>query len=304
MSNKIKQAQLAQTARSSGERREMLINNRTTAFWFYPATNRKAKAQSLVMVHGYRGNHHGLEAIAGAIENCDVYIPDLPGFGESQPFATEHTIDNYAAWLNSFLTGLNLKQKPHLLGHSFGSIVVSAYAASFDGIATLILENPVSAPALQGPKAALTRLAKTFFWFAGALPERLGLAVLTSWPMVRGMSILMTKSRVADLRSWIHAQHDANFNDFADRRVALEGYAASISKCVGDFASEFKAPTLMLIGSKDDITSVDQQVGLYDALPVDSTRLVEFTDVGHLTHYEVPADVANAIEEWVGDQVA
>lgn len=39
------------------------------------------------MVHGFRGDHHGLEAIALAMvridPTCHVVIADLPGFGES-----------------------------------------------------------------------------------------------------------------------------------------------------------------------------------------------------------------------------
>ncbi|MEN9749696.1 MAG: hypothetical protein RL149_774, partial [Actinomycetota bacterium] len=266
-----------------------------------PAQNRKSKKQSLVMIHGYRGNHHGLEAIAGAIENIDVYIPDLPGFGKSEPLLGIHSIEAYAKWLHEFLLALNFKTKPHLLGHSFGSIVCSAYAAKYRNIATLILENPVASPALEGPKAALTVIAKAFFWFASKLPETLGEGILKSWPMVRGMSIVMTKSRKPQLRRWIHAQHDANFNDFANRRVALEGYAASISNCVSDFAAKFRVPTMLMIGEKDDITSVEQQMQLFEALPGETTRLVQFADVGHLTHYEIPNQIAAAIEEWVSD---
>ncbi|MEN9749533.1 MAG: hypothetical protein RL149_611, partial [Actinomycetota bacterium] len=71
----IEQAELSQLAATRGERREVEVEGSLVAYWFYPAQNRKSKKQSLVMIHGYRGNHHGLEAIAGAIENIDVYIP-------------------------------------------------------------------------------------------------------------------------------------------------------------------------------------------------------------------------------------
>lgn len=297
----LTQANLAKLASARGEKRTLIVAGNEVAYWFYPAQNRKSNKQNLVMVHGYRGNHHGLEAIAGAIEHLDLYIPDLPGFGQSAPLDGTHSIASYAKWLQEFILALELKSKPHLLGHSFGSIVCSAYASKYRDIATLILENPVAAPALEGPKAALTLVAKGFFWFASKLPEPLGLGILKSWPMVRGMSIVMTKARKTQLRRWIHAQHDANFNDFANRRVALEGYAASISNCVGDFAPLFSVPTLMLIGGKDDITSVEQQMLLFEALPIASSRLVQFDGVGHLTHYEIPEQIAATIEEWVSD---
>lgn len=297
----LKQDELAQGARARGQRREAKLSLGTTAYWYYPAAKRTAKTESLIMIHGYRGNHHGLEAIAGAITDLDIYIPDLPGFGKSAALRVEHSIANYAKWLSSFIDALELKKKPHLLGHSFGSIVVSAFAAKFDKISSLILENPVAAPALKGPKALTTAIAKAFFWFAEALPERFGNGLLKSWPMVRGMSVIMTKSRNAELRRWVHAQHDDNFNDFASRRVALEAYDASISNCVSDFAPKFKVPVLMLIGERDDITTVKQQQALFDIIETEDVRMLAFEKVGHLTHYEIPEAIAKAIEEWVSD---
>lgn len=298
MSSQLNQARLAEIARGSSERKVVKIDGCTTTYWYYAARSTNKSPRALVFIHGYRGNHHGLEAIAGAIEHSDIYIPDLPGFGQSEAFANQHNIEHYAKWLDAFLDALNLKEKPHLLGHSFGSIVVSAYAASFDGIKTLILENPVASPALKGPKAAMTAIAKGFFWLAGALPESMGDAILKSWPMVRGMSVVMTKSRMRELRGWVHQQHDENFNDYASRRVALEGYSASISSCVSDFADSFKVPALMLVGERDDITSIPQQKRLFARLTVAGSEFESFAKVGHLTHYEIPVEIGLAIERW------
>lgn len=299
MSAKLRQSHLATAARERGQRREMLVNGRTSAIWFYPA--QKRASATLVMIHGYRGNHHGLEAIAGSLTDFDVYIPDLPGFGQSQPLATKHSVDEYAAWLDALIRELKLANKPHLLGHSFGSIVVSAYAAKFDGIESLILENPVSSPALSGPRAFASVATNSFFGLAGALPEAAGNWLLKSWPMVRGMSVIMAKTRNRQLRAWIHQQHDANFSDFANRAVALEGYSASVSNCVADYAPNFKVPVLMLVAELDDITTVKQQRELFESLDVEVSQLVEFGEVGHLTHYEIPEQIADSISKWVAE---
>jgi pimeloyl-ACP methyl ester carboxylesterase len=80
---------------------------------------------------------------------------------------------------------------------------------------------------------------------------------------------------------------------------ALQAYAASISQCVGDFSLAFKRPVLMLIGQRDDITSVSEQNKLFESLKVSGSEIVEFDSVGHLTHYEVPRGVASAIEQWM-----
>lgn len=287
---------LSQTARARGVRHTVEVMQTQTSYWYYPATNQSAPI--IVLIHGYRGNHHGLEAIAGGLTEFNLIIPDLPGFGASEPLNVEHSIENYSWWLGEFLANLRLAEKPHLLGHSFGSIVVSHHAAHGANIRTLILENPVSAPALKGPNAPITAVAQSFFKLAEVLPNRAGLGILKSWPMVRGMSILMTKSWRRTLRKWVHAQHDENFNDFANRAVAIEGYRASISHCVAEYSPAFAVPTLVLIGSKDDITSPKQQAAMARTIKVEH-ELVEFAGVGHLTHYEIPDLIAESIGKFV-----
>lgn len=288
--------ELARTALARGEAREAIVADTATRYWFYPATNRQAR--TLVFIHGYRGNHHGLEAIAGALPDFNIVIPDLPGFGKSAPFAGDLTVASYVEWLADFIELIGAQAhsaaKPVLVGHSFGSIISAAFAADHDSISHLVLINPVSAPALEGPKAALTQLVRLMFWLSGVLPLKTGLRILKSWPMVRGMSIVMTKSWNRDLRSWVHQQHDQNFNDFANRKVAIDGYSASISHNVGEYAPEFKVPTTLIIGSKDDITSVKQQEAMAATIPVEWT-LTNLHGVGHLTHYEKPFEVAAAI---------
>ena len=290
---------LARRALDRSKAHSMEVLDTVTRYWSYPSANAEAKV--IIFIHGYRGNHHGLEAIAGALEDFNVIIPDLPGFGESSPFAGDHTIEQYATWLGAFIEKLSPKEKPILLGHSFGSIVCAAFASKSNAIDLLILENPVSAPALKGPNAPLTKIAQGFFALAGKLPLNKGEWLLKSWPMVRGMSIIMTKTWNRELRKWIHAQHDANFNDFSNRRIAIEGYRASISRNVSDYAMHFKVPTLLIIGSRDDITSPKQQFAMATKIPV-AHSISQHMGVGHLTHYEIPKDVAQDIRRFVEQQ--
>ena len=288
--------ELALLASQRSEENEIEILGSITTFWKYPSNNPKAK--SIVFVHGYRGNHRGLEAIAGALADFNIYIPDLPGFGKSQPLNLEHSIQNYSDWLSDFLVALNLEERPILLGHSFGSIICSDYAAQHDAIEFLILENPVSAPALKGQNAPLTRIAQGFFAIADGLPLSVGEKLLKSWPMVRGMSILMTKTRNLELRQWVHKQHDENFNDFASRQVVIEGYRASISNDVSDYAEQFRVPTLLIIGDRDDITSPKKQYEMAKKIRCVHS-ISHHMGVGHLTHYEIPKAVAEDIRTFV-----
>ena len=112
----------------------------------------------VLLVHGFRGDHHGLEIIANyllkLIPNVSIISPDLPGFGRSadlpESALDEDNINAYVAWLNDFVERTNQHGLPlHVVGHSFGSIVTSAFAAAHpNALARLSLINPISEPAL------------------------------------------------------------------------------------------------------------------------------------------------------------
>lgn len=251
------------------------------------------------MIHGYRGNHRGLEAIAGGLANYRVIIPDLPGFGESQQFATKHDLDTYATWLRVLLENLGVANSAYLVGHSFGTLVVGTYATK-NRCKGVVLINPVSAPALSGPQAFLTRITSLFYHFSASLPENAGSWLLRHPAAVLVMSSVMAKTKDRKLRSWIHKQHLANFSDFASVAVAIEGYEASISSNLSAMAPKIQSPVLLVAATLDDITNIDIQRGVVNRFP--NANLVEIDGVGHLVHYEAPLQAANQISLFIENQ--
>jgi pimeloyl-ACP methyl ester carboxylesterase len=188
-----------------------------------------------------------------------------------------------------------------ILGHSFGSIVVSAAVAG--GLATprVILVNPIGAPALEGPRGILTRLAVFYYWAGAKLPERLGDALLRNRLIVRVMSISMAKTRDPGIRRFIHDQHDTYFSRFADREVLHDAFVASVSHDVRAFAPAIAQPTLLVAAQRDDITPIEAERRLATMFP--RAQLVEIADVGHLIHYETPAAAAAAITRFLAPSV-
>ncbi|WP_278101539.1 alpha/beta hydrolase [Microbacterium proteolyticum] len=261
----------------------------TTAYWTYGDA---ADPITIVAVHGFRGEHHGLEPVVAHLAGIRVISPDLPGFGETPPLpGRTHDLDAYAAWLRAFVE--SVAPGAIVLGHSFGSIVASAAVAG--GLATprLILVNPIGAPALEGPRGVLTRLA-VFYYLAGArLPRALGDALLRNGVIVRVMSNAMAKTRDPRLRRFVHEQHDAYFSRFADRDVLHDAFVTSVSHDVREFAPRIVQPTLLIAAEKDDITPIEAERHLATLFP--DAELVEIPDVGHLIHYETPAAAASAI---------
>lgn len=272
-------------------------------YWDYapaePADSRVresvAHTRTVVLVHGFRGDHHGLERVVELLPEYRIVMADLPGFGASPAFAHgKHDIAGYAAFLEGFLTLLKLGPETVLLGHSFGSIVASHFVASNPGrVHSLILINPIAAPALEGPKGIMTKLAVFYYWAAAKLPYPMGNALLRNRLIVYLMSITMAKTREPELLAFIHGQHYAYFSNFANRDMLLEAFQASVSGTVREVAAKLTLPTLLIAGELDDIATLPTQHTLTTLLPRAELHVIE--QVGHLIHYETPAPASAAI---------
>lgn len=255
-----------------------------------------AKKPTLIMIHGFRGTHHGLQLIADHLSDYDIIIPDLPGFAAGDHLES-YDLDSYVSWLNQYIKSLNLKEPPFLLGHSFGSIICSAYAAKYsDTIEKLILVNPIGAPALEGPRAVLTKLALFYYWTGRKFPARLARKWLSAKPVVAIVTVSMTKTKDKTLRRFIHDQHFRYFSLFHDMKSLSEAFTTSISNNVRDFAYRVSVPTLLIVGEKDDITPLTKQHELRGLFNDATIKVIK--NVGHLTHYETPDQVAALIQEF------
>jgi len=275
------------------QRREVEVLGGSTAYWVYGPDDAES---TIIAVHGFRGEHHGLEPVVAHLPGVRVISPDLPGFGETPPLpGRRHDLSAYVQWLGAFAQAV--APGVVILGHSFGSIVVAAAVAGGLSTPRVILVNPIGAPALEGPRGILTRLAVFYYWAGARLPQRVGDALLRNGVIVRVMSVSMAKTRDADLRRFIHDQHDTYFSRFADRDVLHDAFLASVSHDVREFAPRITQPTLLVAAVRDDITPIEAERHLATLFP--DAEIVEIPDVGHLIHYETPAPAAAAITRFL-----
>lgn len=283
----------ARLAQIPVERREVTVRGGTTAYWVYGDAD---APETLVAVHGYRGEHHGLDPVVAFLDGIRIISPDLPGFGETEPLpGVAHTLQTYADWLTDFVDAV--APGADILGHSFGSIVVAAAVAGGLQVPRVILVNPIGAPALEGPRGILTRLAVFYYWAGAKLPRRVGDALLRNGMIVRVMSVSMAKTKDPQLRTFIHDQHDTYFSRFSDRDVLRDGFVASVSNDVRAYAPRIAQPTLLIAADRDDITPIEAQRHLQTLFP--QAELVEIAGVGHLIHYEKPREAAGAIRRFL-----
>lgn len=287
----------------------------------------------VLLVHGFRGDHHGLEIIANyllkLIPNVSIISPDLPGFGRSADLP-ENTrgknsqggdnINAYVAWLNDFVKHTNPAREDtqplplHLVGHSFGSIVTSAFAAAHpNSLALLSLINPISEPALEGSQRVASRLASLYYRAGAALPEKIGYPLLRSQLITRASSEVMMRTKDKAMRRFINGQHAAYFGSFGSRRGVLSAYEASITHTAAEYAAAIRVPVQMLVAEDDDLGTPETARAMYATLtsrdlpdsrnlPASSSgareRLDMIPEVGHLIHYETPHLAAELIADF------
>lgn len=283
--------------------REATIAGTRTRWWeFEPPTGDAAAPGTIVIVHGFRGDHHGLQRVIDLLPEYRIISPDLPGYGGSTPLPGVHSIDAYADWLIDFASATATRNRPFIvIGHSFGTIVTAAAVDRGLTPDLAVLINPIASAPLSGSQAIGGAFVKALYRLGAVLPSRMGERLLRAHLVTDGMSLLTTKTRDRALRRWIKAEHRRYFSGFRTRRVVVEGFDASLSDYVTPHAAAFTMPTLLLGAAKDEITPVRDVEALRGLMP--EAELVVLQDVGHLIHYERPAEAAAAIRAFLTERV-
>jgi pimeloyl-ACP methyl ester carboxylesterase len=284
-------------------------------YWQNPDFN--SKSPTLLFVHGFRGDHHGLQFIADEFLSKDqrdetdqnskntpkynIILLDLPAYGKSAEFndANNHTAAHYADFLKAFIDKIDLKTKPILLSHSFGTTIVSRFLAKYSDAVDrrVILLAPIAkrVQSRGGHKfadAVTNAIAK--------LPEKITYPIASS-------------QLLSDFVSWQHSttgdrriyeditkdQHRKYFGKFSSVSAMLGGmksaYTDSFTDLVVDL-SKLDKNWLIIVGDKDKMVEIEDARWLNAQL---GGHIVELRAVGHLLHYEAYAEVVRAIKEFL-----
>lgn len=258
-------------------------------------------AHQVLAVHGFRGDHHGLELLVDGLTGAEVWVPDLPGFGASPAMPdAEHSVEHLSHVINQIAQHL---QNPSILGHSFGSVIAS-YAVAQRSVRyrQLVLLNPIVKPALaaQTPiDRAATIITDRFYRFCAGLPLALGRRLLANRFIIWATGAFLTETDDLRVLAYTHDQHQAYFSSFDSPEALLEAYRASIESTVSDVADTLTLPTTLIGGAQDQLSPPADLKALAQVLAEVNPDVESYVlqRTGHLLHYERSAAAA-ALISW------
>ena len=131
------------------------------------------KGEPVVVVHGFGASSDNWNRMAGRLtKKYRVIAPDMPGWGQSTRIdAASYAYPEQIERLHQFLGALGLRRF-HLIGHSMGGFISSAYAARYpEEVITLTLIAPHGIAEPQPGELALSVAAGENWLVPRNVPE-------------------------------------------------------------------------------------------------------------------------------------
>lgn len=264
------------------------INGKQVAYWErnpnWPVT--------IVMMHGFRGNHKGLTDMAQHLQGYRIIMPDLPGYGESEPMEVTHTLKNYAAWLDDFVGALELEDWVSW-SHSYSGSIALIQAAEGEHRPQALVSV-----SLADVRRDLASAISTFYYWVGQFMPR---PVRHRWIASRtvdhaaGRWLFMT---VSPHRRKVLMERGERNLPILNVKVVTEQYMSSMKTPLEPYARRVKMPVLIIAGAKDVIVPLRRLKRLVQQMP--QAELVVMEDQGHLAPIERPAATATLTKRFLG----
>lgn len=247
----------------------------------------------ILILHGWGSSQKKWAKVKEILiqRGIEVFVPDLPGFGENPPPNRSWSVDDYVEWVKNYcedfvlqkfrlrrnfcktgeISERNFAHVPpfFLLGHSFGGRIAIKFAQKYpENILGLIL---LAVPAIKSRKQSSVKnfVIKIFARFS----------FLPFYRFFRKIFYLYFLRKT----DYIRLKGEAIRGTF--RKI--------IDEDLSNYLPQIKTKTLILWGEKDDYVSV-KIAGLIKGQIPDS-KLIIFPDVKHSPYLEIPEKLAETI---------
>lgn len=222
------------------------------------------KGKPVVLLHGFCESNQIWGVFANLLaQKCQLFVPDLPGFGASELPTTPFSIDNVGEIMWQWLDSINVKN-PVIIGHSLGGYVTLAmtYQRAAEVAGFSLFHSTAKADTIEKKQNRDKVIA--FVNKNGVAPfiETYvpGLFFNKENPAMREVYPIAYGTRQATLVAYAEAMRDR-----PSRRQVLD---------------DFDKPVLIIAGEKDEIIPLDTLMD--QAIQLRKGRLSILSDTGHM----------------------
>ena len=244
------------------------------------AENGNIAGEPLLLIHGFGGNKDNFTRIARQLENYNLIIPDLLGFGDSsKPMAADYRAEAQATRLHELLQAKGLASNIHIGGNSMGGAISVAYAAKY-------------------PKEvkSLWLIDSAGFWSVG-VPKSLENATLENNPLLvnKKEDFYQMYDFVMSKPPYIPKSVKAVF---AQERIANKALESKIlAQIVEDnveerakVIAEYNIPTLVVWGEEDKVIKPETVTLIKEIIP--QSQVITMPAIGHVPMIEAVKETA------------
>jgi pimeloyl-ACP methyl ester carboxylesterase len=264
-----------------------IVSGVHVAFWQYNT----AASKTILMLHGFRGNHLGLSDVAEYLDEYRVILPDLPGSGDSHPLNGPPSVQAYVTWVDELAQALDLTDFV-IWGHSYGATVALAHSAL--GLQRSDLVIAVS-PAPLG--STILDLIPTSFYFIGrCLPRELRKHWVLNHHLERLVARLLLRTTRGDRRKVLIERGQETLSTI-NPDTAIEQFLAFRRLRLAEYARAARCPVLVVAGGRDVIVRPGKLLKLARAAP--HGHIVIMPKQGHLSPIEEPEGLANITKSFL-----
>ncbi len=233
------------------------------------------KGPLVVMLHGWGDSSDTFKGLAGVLASqYQLIVPDLPGFGKTDPPSSVWGLDDYANFVEELLKKLGHSETYAIVGHSNGgALAIRGLARSKLGAKKLVLIAPSGIRDRQkGRRLAVKVIAKSGKYATFFLPAN-------------------TRQ---NLRKKLYGTVGSDM--FVAPHIQ-ETFKKTVRQDVQLDAKKLNQPTLLIYGAED--TATPPIYGQIYKKLIKNSRLEIIPDATHFVHHDQKGEVEKLVKDFL-----
>lgn len=243
---------------------EITINGIKTRYQVF------GEGKPFLILHGWKSNSDRWAPIAEEIskKGFKVIVPNLPGFGESEPLPLPWNTNKYIGWIEKFLEEINLNEF-YLMGHSFGGALAAKIAIKY----------PQRVQKLFLVSAAVVRTKTAKKGFSAKVSKFIRLFSFIPYYGLFRKAVYKFIIRKSD---YVYVEG-----------IMKETYLNIIAEDMSFQMPFIKIPTIIIWGDKDELTPPEN--AYFIQKQIKNSKLIMIPDAGHDLNRKQPEIVAGGV---------